>query len=158
MPSRSCSSRCSPRAPAAAAEAPPDTAAALERVRASAQNVAAFLAARDTDIDELYGAAPLSFIASEQALLLGHPVHPTPKSRTEMSPADVAAYSPELGAHFALHWLAVDAAVVEHDSAAGTPVPELAARLLRDRPDGRRRRARRWRASASACSCRRTRT
>jgi siderophore synthetase component len=122
-----------------AAATPPDTAAALERVRSSAQNVAAFLAARDADIDALYGPAPLSFIASEQALLLGHLVHPTPKSRTEMSPADVAAYSPELGARFALRWLAVDAGLVEHDSATGTPAPELAARLLYDDPevDGR---------------------
>lgn len=109
-----------------------DGTAALQRVRASVENVTAFLAARAEEVAALWDAAPLRFIASEQALLLGHMIHPTPKSRTEMSAADLAAYSPELAARFVLHWLAVDAALVEHDSATGTPAPELAARLLRD--------------------------
>lgn len=113
---------------------PADTSAALARVRASARNVATFLEARDEEIDELFAAQPLSFIDSEQALLLGHMVHPTPKSRTELSGGDLVAYSPELAARFALHWLAVDASIVEHDSATGTPAPELTARLLRDDP------------------------
>lgn len=117
-----------------ATSARPDPTAALARVRASVQNVTAFLEARD-EIDALWDAAPQPFIVSEQALLLGHMVHPTPKSRSEMSRADIAAYSPELGAQFALRWLAVDAAIVEHDSATGTPAPELAARLLHDDPE-----------------------
>ena len=108
--------------------------AVLGRMRESVANVTSFLAARDSEIDALWGPEPLSFIASEQALLLGHMLHPTPKSRTEMSVRDVAAYSPELAAAFQLHWLAVDAALVEHDSATGTPAPELARRLLRDDP------------------------
>jgi siderophore synthetase component len=110
----------------------PDATPMLRRLRASVENVTAFLDARDEQIDALWSAAPLTFIASEQALLLGHMIHPTPKSRTEMSAAAVAAYSPEHAARFQLHWLAVDAAIVEHDSATGTPAPELAARLLRD--------------------------
>ena len=112
----------------------PDATAALRRLRASVENVTAFLDARDAQIDELWSAAPLSFIASEQALLLGHMTHPTPKSRTEMCASAIAAYSPEHAAQFQLRWLAIDAAVVEHDSATGTPAPELAARLLRDDP------------------------
>ena len=112
-----------------------DRGAALQRMRASVANVATFLAARDGEIDALWGPEPLSFIASEQALLLGHMLHPTPKSRTEMSARDVADYSPELGARFRLHWLAVDPAIVEHDSATGTPAPLLARRLLRDDPE-----------------------
>ena len=114
--------------------APADATAALERVRASVQNVTAFLAAGEEEIDALWDAAPQAFIVSEHALLLGHMLHPTPKSRMEMSAGDIAAFSPELGAEFQLHWLAVDAAIVEHDSATGTPAPELAARLLRDDP------------------------
>ena len=108
--------------------------AALERIRASADAVAAFLDARDDEVEALWNAQPLGFVASEQALLIGHMVHPTPKSRTEMSAADLVAYAPELGARFALHWLAVRASAVEHDSATGTPAPQLAERLLRDDP------------------------
>ena len=112
----------------------PDPTALLARVHASVDAVATFLAAREDEIDALWSAAPLSFAASEQALLLGHMLHPTPKSRSEMSEGDLRAYSPELAARFALHWLAVDAGLVEHDSATGTPAPQLAERLLREDP------------------------
>ncbi|MDP2711680.1 MAG: IucA/IucC family protein [Solirubrobacteraceae bacterium] len=112
----------------------PDPAPLLERLHASVAAVASFLTARDGEVDALWSAAPLSFVESEQALLLGHMLHPTPKSRTEMSAAQQRAYSPEAGARFALHWLAVDAGLVEHDSATGTPAPQLAERLLRDDP------------------------
>ncbi len=37
-------------------------------------------------------------------------------------------------ARFQLHWLAVEAGLAEHDSATGTPAPQLAERLLRDDP------------------------
>ncbi len=106
--------------------------AVLERIRASAAAVASFLDARAGEVDELWSAAPLGFVASEQALLLGHLLHPTPKSRTEMSAEERVAYAPELGARFALHWLAVRPSAVEHDSATGTPAPVVAERLLRD--------------------------
>ncbi len=113
----------------------PHAAAALRRIGASASAVALFLEARGDEVDGLWSAAPLGFVATEQALLLGHMLHPTPKSRTEMSAADLVAYAPELGARFALHWLAVRASAVEHDSATGTPAPQLTERLLRDDPD-----------------------
>jgi siderophore synthetase component len=112
----------------------PDPTAVLNRMRASIRAVSAFLAARDAEIDDLWSAAPLSFIDSEQAQLLGHMLHPTPKSRTEMGDEQLLAYAPETSAQFQLHWLAVDAGLVEHDSATGTPAPELAERLLRDDP------------------------
>jgi siderophore synthetase component len=113
----------------------PDASCALLRMRASVAAVTQFLEARDGEIDALWGPAPLGFADSEQALLLGHLLHPTPKSRTEMSAADVAAYSPELRASFQLHWLAVQRGAVEHDSATGTQAPQLAERMLRDDPD-----------------------
>ncbi len=112
----------------------PDPTAVLYRMRASIKNVSAFLEARDGEIDDLFGPGPLSFIDSEQALLLGHVLHPTPKSRTEMSDAQMLAHAPETAARFQLHWLAVDPSIVEHDSATGTPATELAERLLRDDP------------------------
>jgi siderophore synthetase component len=106
----------------------------LDRIQASADAVTTFLAGRHDEVDALWSAQPLSFVESEQALLLGHMLHPTPKSRGEMSDAALCAYSPELAARFQLHWLAVDAGLVEHDCATGTPAPQLAERLLRDDP------------------------
>ncbi|WUV70993.1 iron transporter [Streptomyces sp. NBC_01478] len=77
---------------------------------------------------------PDLFLSAEQALLLGHPLHPTPKSREGLSEAEARLYSPELRGAFPLHWLAVAPAVVATDSAwteRGRPVPaaHLTARL-----------------------------
>ncbi|MFG2196928.1 IucA/IucC family protein [Streptomyces sp. NPDC048639] len=66
------------------------------------------------------------FLDSEQSLVLGHPLHPTPKSRQGLSDAESHAYSPELSGSFPLHWMAVDRAVLAGDSAwteRGRPVP-----------------------------------
>ncbi|MFD7297157.1 IucA/IucC family protein [Streptomyces sp. NPDC059897] len=57
------------------------------------------------------------FLAAEQALLLGHPLHPTPKSREGLSDAEAGAYSPELRGSFPLHWISVAPDVLAHDSA-----------------------------------------
>ncbi len=112
----------------------PDPSGLLARMRASVDAVSAFLELRDGEVDALWNADRTSFIAGEQALLLGHMLHPTPKSRREMSDDQLRAYSPEAGARFVLRWLAVDPGLVEHDSATGTPAPQLAERLLRDDP------------------------
>lgn len=65
------------------------------------------------------------FLAAEQALLLGHPLHPTPKGREGLSDAEGALYSPELRGSFPLHWMAVAPSVLASDSAwteRGRPV------------------------------------
>ncbi|MFJ4633282.1 IucA/IucC family protein [Streptomyces sp. NPDC088847] len=77
---------------------------------------------------------PDLFLSAEQALLLGHPLHPTPKSREGLSDAEARLYSPELRGSFPLHWLAVAPSVLATDSAwteRGRPVPaaHLTARL-----------------------------
>ncbi|MCX4765478.1 iron transporter [Streptomyces sp. NBC_01275] len=61
--------------------------------------------------------APDLFLAAEQALLLGHPLHPTPKSREGLSDAEARLYSPELHGSFPLHWLAVAPSALATDSA-----------------------------------------
>lgn len=94
------------------------------------------------------------FLEAEQALVLGHPVHPTPKSREGLSEREAQNFSPELRGSFRLHWMAVDASVLACDSAwyegdqghgRGTaravPAGELTARLAGPavaarRPDG----------------------
>jgi spermidine-citrate ligase len=104
----------------------------LARMLESLDNVAGFLAPRRDEVDRLWSAAPLGFVDSEQALLLGHPLHPTPKSRSEMSPADRRTYSPETRGRFRLHWLAVQPDLVRHASALGPSAPELFEKLCRD--------------------------
>ncbi|MFE9174667.1 IucA/IucC family protein [Streptomyces sp. NPDC007126] len=79
------------------------------------------------------------FLAAEQALLLGHPLHPTPKSRENLTDAEARRYSPELRGSFPLHWMAVAPSVLATDSAwteRGRPVaaPRLTARLAADGP------------------------
>ncbi|MEU9046397.1 IucA/IucC family protein [Kitasatospora sp. NPDC048343] len=73
------------------------------------------------------------FLAAEQSLLLGHPLHPTPKSRDGLGPAQSAAYSPELHGSFRLHWYAVDRELL----AAGSAVTESAEQLTAGLLDGR---------------------
>ncbi|MFE9999194.1 IucA/IucC family protein [Streptomyces avermitilis] len=110
------------------------------RVADSVRRTAAFIDGRRArPADE-----PDRFLAAEQALLLGHPLHPTPKSREGLSEAEARLYSPELRGSFALHWLAVAPSVLATNSAwteRGRPVPaeQLTARLGGDglpMPDG----------------------
>lgn len=93
----------------------------LARMLESLHNVTDFLRFRRDDIDRLWSPNPLGFLQSEQALLLGHPLHPTPKSRQPMTRPERDRYSPETQGSFPLHWLAVAPDSVKHASATGTP-------------------------------------
>lgn len=57
----------------------------------------------------------LSFRFAEQALLCGHPFHPTPKSLEGFSAADSRAYSPEYGTGFKLCCFAAAPELVAED-------------------------------------------
>ncbi|MFI8085239.1 IucA/IucC family protein [Kitasatospora sp. NPDC086009] len=72
------------------------------------------------------------FLAAEQSLLLGHPLHPTPKSRDGLGPAQSAAYSPELHGSFRLHWYAVDCDLLAAGSALTESADRITAHLLGD--------------------------
>ncbi|GAA2305423.1 IucA/IucC family protein [Streptomyces hawaiiensis] len=87
-----------------------------------------------TDRRERPTDGPDLFLSAEQALLLGHPLHPTPKSREGLTEAEASLYSPELRGSFPLHWMAVAPSVLATDSSwteRGRPVaaPLLTARL-----------------------------
>ncbi|MEU3861956.1 IucA/IucC family protein [Streptomyces sp. NPDC028722] len=94
----------------------------VARVADSVRRTAAFIRhRRDHPAD-----APDLFLSAEQSLLLGHPLHPTPKSREGLTEAEAARYSPELHGSFPLHWLAVAPSLLATDSAwteRGRPVP-----------------------------------
>ncbi|MFI9615323.1 IucA/IucC family protein [Streptomyces sp. NPDC052023] len=98
----------------------------VARVADSVRRVGIFIAdRREPPADE-----PDLFLAAEQALLLGHPLHPTPKSREGLTDIEARLWSPEMRCSFPLHWMAVAPSVLVTDSAwteRGRVVP--AARL-----------------------------
>ncbi|MFJ8649691.1 IucA/IucC family protein [Streptomyces sp. NPDC093546] len=123
------------RAPGAASDREParsEGADLVARVADSARRTAEFIAhrrRRPTPVSEAD-----AFLAAEQSLVLGHPLHPTPKSREGLSDAEARLYSPELYGSFPLHWMAVDRSVLAADSAwteQGRPLPadRITARL-----------------------------
>ncbi|MFJ6728287.1 IucA/IucC family protein [Streptomyces sp. NPDC091281] len=116
-----------------AAGADPDAALRLDLVAQVADSVrrtTAFLTARREQVAD----ASDLFLSAEQSLTLGHPFHPTPKSRDGLTDTETLRYSPETHASFPLHWLAVSPSLLASDSAwteRGRTVPaaELTARL-----------------------------
>nr|WP_234045228.1 IucA/IucC family protein [Streptomyces adelaidensis] len=102
----------------------------VARVTDSARRVAVFIAERRAEPAD----DPDRFLAAEQALVLGHPLHPTPKSREGLSEAEAQLYSPESRGSFPLHWMAIAPSVLATDSAwteRGRVIPaeQLTARL-----------------------------
>ncbi|MFI5656450.1 IucA/IucC family protein [Streptomyces anulatus] len=76
------------------------------------------------------------FLTAEQSLLLGHPLHPTPKSREGLSESESRRYSPELHGSFPLHWFAVDRSLIATDSAWTEGGPATAEELLAPHAEG----------------------
>ncbi|MFF5139105.1 IucA/IucC family protein [Streptomyces sp. NPDC013157] len=104
------------------ARATPDTADLVARVADSLRRTVTFIADRRAHPAD----GPDRFLAAEQALLLGHPLHPTPKSREGLTESEARLYSPELRGSFPLHWIAVASSLLATDSAwteRGRPVP-----------------------------------
>ncbi|NOV04655.1 IucA/IucC family protein [Paenibacillus planticolens] len=58
-------------------------------------------------------------VRSEQSLYTGHPFHPYPKSTEGFDFSELAAYSPEMGASFQLHYFAVRKEFVHEEWLAG---------------------------------------
>lgn len=71
-----------------------------------------------------------SFLGAERALVFGHWLHPTPKSRQGLTTWQARAYAPEEAGQFQLAVFAVDAAHARHDSAGARSAPEIARDLL----------------------------
>lgn len=112
-----------------------DGAGLVAGVADSLRRVAGFVTARR----EAPADGPDLFLSAEQALVLGHPLHPSPKSREGLSDAEALLYSPELHGSFPLHWMAVAHSVLATDSSwteRGRPVaaPRLTARLAGTAP------------------------
>ncbi|MES9620228.1 IucA/IucC family protein [Streptomyces tuirus] len=112
-----------------------DGAGLVAGVADSLRRVAGFVTAcREAPAD-----GPDLFLSAEQALVLGHPLHPSPKSREGLSDTEALRYSPELHGSFPLHWMAVAPSVLATDSAwtergRSAAAPRLTARLAGTAP------------------------
>jgi siderophore synthetase component len=95
----------------------------LERILQSCQATKRYLDAADR------APPPIGFIAAEQSLYFGHPLHPTPKSLQGMTNWQQTAYAPELRGGFQLTYFAAAAHLVREDS-AGMAVEPIVESLL----------------------------
>jgi len=84
----------------------------LTRTLESHQVMQAYLSERlnDSSLNNV------DFIASEQSLLFGHWLHPTPKSRQGLHTWQHPHYTPELQAYFQLHYFAISRELLQQNS------------------------------------------
>lgn len=68
-----------------------------------------------------------NYIGSEESLLWGHPMHPSPKSRQGVSPEALLACSPEVSARFPLFWFRIDPSLLQ--VRGGAPVTRMLDKL-----------------------------
>ncbi|QIZ70548.1 IucA/IucC family protein [Oxynema aestuarii] len=88
----------------------------LLRVVQSCRNIEYFIRERRQDA-ELLSEFSSNFATTEQALIFGHHLHPTPKSRQGFAEEDLPIYSPELKGSFSLHYFRLNPAIVLEGSA-----------------------------------------
>jgi siderophore synthetase component len=93
----------------------------LGRLLGSYQTMAYFLSQRAGDAT----LNSLDFINSEQSILYGHWLHPTPKSQQGITPWQQTFYSPELCGHFKLHYFSADKSLVKEGSSLAKSTSEL---------------------------------
>lgn len=98
----------------------------LLRMIDSLQTMHSYIDVRQKDGENLYECKQ-DFIDSEQSLLYGHWLHPTPKSRQGMAYWQHSLYAPELKGRFQLHYFLVHHALVEHGSLFESSACELVA-------------------------------
>ncbi len=93
----------------------------LGRLLGSYQTMAYFLSQRAGDAT----LNSLDFINSEQSILYGHWLHPTPKSQQGITPWQQAVYSPELCGRFKLHYFSADKSLVKQGSSLAQSTSEI---------------------------------
>ncbi|SDH83766.1 Siderophore synthetase component [Alteribacillus persepolensis] len=84
----------------------------MKRVLLSVENMELFLDERQGERSSLY-CPKRHFLDSEQSLLFGHLLHPTPKSRQGMDEKNTCLYSPETKGKFPLHYFLVHESLAE---------------------------------------------
>ncbi|UOR11766.1 IucA/IucC family protein [Halobacillus amylolyticus] len=85
------------------------------RVILSCQNMKRYIEYRSAEAEKLVQ-EDFDFIEAEQSLLLGHLLHPTPKSKQGISKKEDELYSPEMKGDFQLHYFRVNKDYIIQDS------------------------------------------
>lgn len=114
----------------------PDNPQRLElmgRLIESNQVMTAYLQHWQTQRRRAGGQVPIlnSFVMSERSVILGHWLHPTPKSRQGIHNWQHAHYAPEFAGQFQLHFFAVTRQLVEQYSLLDAAAEEIGRRLAR---------------------------
>ncbi|WP_158737379.1 IucA/IucC family siderophore biosynthesis protein [Alteribacillus sp. YIM 98480] len=86
----------------------------MKRVLLSTENIRLFLEKRKTESSQLYDPVR-SFLDSEQSLLFGHLLHPTPKSRQGMNEKETNQCSPETRGQFQLRYFLIHESIAERE-------------------------------------------
>lgn len=105
----------------------------IERSRESQNNINKVVNHREDDMHKLY-TQPLRFIESEQSLLIGHSIHPCPKSRSGFNADDEKRYVPEYSNDFQLSWFAVDKSILYIFAGNDKPIEEYCLELVQNHP------------------------
>jgi siderophore synthetase component len=93
----------------------------LSRLLGSYQTMAYFLSQRTGDA----ALSSFDFINSEQSILFGHWLHPTPKSQQGIASWQQAVYSPELCGRFKLHYFSADKSLIKEGSSLAKNTSEI---------------------------------
>ncbi|MCQ6275225.1 IucA/IucC family siderophore biosynthesis protein [Bacillus sp. V3B] len=88
----------------------------IVRVLLSYENMNLFIERRKQELEECYK-WDKTFLQSEQSLLIGHQLHPTPKSRQGILPEEESVFAPELKGEFQLHYFRAHRSLVREQSA-----------------------------------------
>jgi siderophore synthetase component len=78
-----------------------------------------------------------SFLESEQSILFGHWLHPTPKSRQGMASWQHDLYAPELKGSFQLHYFEVDQSILKENFYAGEDSSLMKNEILKMTREGK---------------------
>lgn len=103
----------------------------LQRAQESQHNILKVVSYRGNDLNKIYNDS-LSFIESEQSLLIGHSIHPCPKSRSGFSELDEEIYVPEYGNGFQLSWFAVSRDILYVFAGNPKPIEKYCEELIGD--------------------------
>ncbi|KHF40107.1 IucA/IucC family protein [Halalkalibacter okhensis] len=89
-----------------------------------------YIERRMTDSKKLYS-VDSTFIETEQSLLFGHWLHPTPKSRQGMASWQHKDYAPELAGSYQLHYFQVSNKVIKEYSILNKKASEIVTQSLK---------------------------
>ncbi len=105
----------------------------IVRVLLSYENMKLFIEKRQEELETCYK-WDKTFLESEQSLLIGHQLHPTPKSRQGILPEEEEVFGPEVNGKFQLHYFrAHESLVVEQSAGSQTASLLIKEQLKKDK-------------------------